>query len=140
MANHRNQQERKHRTASIPVDSFSDIAFLLIIYFMVATTLVKVKSIVADMPTGQKKAEAQIDKTPVVNLRGSEVYFSDKKVTLENLDERLAALGLAAKPPEQRVILLESSNQTPYDVYFRTLAAISGNGGVVALVEAEDKK
>lgn len=39
----RNKQEKKHRNGTIPTDSFSDIAFLLIVYFLVATTLVKVK-------------------------------------------------------------------------------------------------
>lgn len=140
MSKRRNKRERSHRLASIPVDSFSDIAFLLIIYFMIATTLLKVYSIVANVPTGQKTAEAQIDKVPVVNLRGGDVYFSDKKISFENLAERLAALHLADKPADKRVIMLESSNQTPYDLYFRTLASISASGGVVALVEAEDKK
>ena len=50
-------REKKHRTGEIPTGSFSDIAFLLIIYFLVATTLVKVKSITADLPSGEKAAQ-----------------------------------------------------------------------------------
>ncbi len=48
---------KKHRSGEIPVGSFSDIAFLLIIYFLLATTLVKVKSITADMPSGEKQSQ-----------------------------------------------------------------------------------
>ena len=137
MHKHRKQQEKKHRTGDIPTGSFSDIAFLLIIYFLVATTLVKVKSVTADLPTGEKQSEAQLDKTPIVNLRGAEIYFSDKKVTVENLNARLAALKLAEQAPDKRVIMLESSRMTSYDVYFQALAAISANGGIVAIVEEE---
>ena len=138
MSQHRKQQEKKHRTGEIPTGSFSDIAFLLIIYFLVATTLVKVHSVTADLPTGEKQADAQVDKTPVVNIRGAEIFFSDKKVTVENLNARLAALKLPEQQPDKRVIMLESTDMTPYDVYFQVLAAISSNGGIVAIVEEEE--
>ena len=131
------KKKKKDRDIEIPTGSFSDIAFLLIIFFMVTTSLVKVKSIAADLPTGEKQAEAQSDKTPIVNLRGNEIFFNDKAVTVENLNERLAALDLASQEPGKRVIMLESTRDTGYELYFQALAAISANGGVVALVESE---
>jgi len=123
----------------IPTDSFSDIAFLLIIYFLVATSLIKVKSITADLPSGEKQAQAQIEKTPVVNLRGNEIFFNDKPVTIAELEARLAALDLRAQESSKRVVMLESTRDTSYEAYFQALAAVSANGGVVALVE-EGKK
>lgn len=135
----RSKSEKKHRTGDIPVDSFSDIAFLLIIYFLVATTLVKVKSITADMPAGEKSAQAQSEKTPIINLRGTEIYFNDKRANMDELNDRLAALKLAEQSAEKRVIMLESAKGTPYENYFQVLAAISANNGVVALVEEEGK-
>jgi len=136
----KNRKEKKNRISAIPTDSFSDIAFLLIVYFMVATTLLKVKSITADLPSGEKSAAAaQSEKTPIVNLRGAEIFFNDKAVNMEDLNARLAALTLAQKEGGQRVIMLESARGTPYENYFKALAAISSNGGVVAIVEAEEK-
>jgi len=133
----RNKQEKKHRSGTIPTDSFSDIAFLLIVYFLVATTLVKVKSITADLPAGEKSTQSQSDKTPIINLRGAEVFFNDKPVNMPELNERLAALDLANQEGQKKVILLESTKGTPYEVYFQTLATISANGGIVAPVEDE---
>lgn len=130
--------EKKHQVGTIPTDSFSDIAFLLIIYFLVATSLVRVQSITADMPSGEKAAQTQPEKTPIVNLRGGQVFFNDAAVTLEALDEKLADLDLPARQPEKRVIMLESAAGTPYDMYFQALAAISARGGVVALVDGEE--
>ena len=130
---------KKSREKEIPVGSFSDIAFLLIIYFMVATTLVKVKSVQADMPAGETSQESsQNDDTPSINLVGGEIRFKEKLVTLEGLNSRLAALELHNKEGDKKVILLECTNDTNYDLYFKTLAAITSNGGVVAMIEEED--
>lgn len=133
----RRKQEKKHRSGEIPTGSFSDIAFLLIIYFLVATTLVKVKSITADLPAGEKSTQAQSEKTPIINLRGADVFFNDKRVEMPELNQRLAALDLPNQDGEKRVIMLESAKGTLYQNYFQALAAISANGGVVALVEEE---
>jgi len=133
----RYSREKKHRSGEIPTGSFSDIAFLLIIYFLVATTLVKVKTITADLPSGEKAAQSQPEKTPIVNLRGAEVFFNDTKMSMAVLDQRLAALNLSDREPEKRVIMLESANGTPYENYFQALAAISANNGVVAIVDDE---
>jgi biopolymer transport protein ExbD len=137
MSRKRYSREKKHRSGEIPTGSFSDIAFLLIIYFLVATTLIKVKSITADLPAGEKASQSEPEKTPIVNLRGAEIFFNDKKMGMDLLNERLAALKLGEQEAGKRVIMLESSRGTPYENYFQALAAISAHDGVVAIVEEE---
>ena len=132
------KRKKRQRDGEIPTNSFSDIAFLLIIYFLVATTLVKVKTITAEMPTGEKNAESQSDKTPTINLRAGDIHFNDKKIDIEELNIKLAELNLQAKDPSKRVILLESVDGTPYQDYFQALATISAHGGVVAIVEEDE--
>ena len=78
-----------------------------------------------------------MDKTPIVNLRETDVFFNDKPVSMEELNDRLAALELQDALGSKKVIMLESTSVTSYEVYFQALAAISANGGVVALVEEE---
>jgi biopolymer transport protein ExbD len=65
------------------------------------------------------------------------MFFNDKAVTIDELEDRLAALELKKQEPEKRVVMLESAAGTPYENYFKALAAISSNDGVVALVEEE---
>ena len=132
------KRKKRQRDGEIPTNSFSDIAFLLIIYFLVATTLVKVKTITAEMPTGEKNVESQSDKTPTINLRAGDIHFNDKKIDIEELNIKLAELDLQAKDPSKRVILLESVDGTPYQDYFQALATISAHGGVVAIVEEDE--
>lgn len=135
----KSKREKKHRNGEIPTGSFSDIAFLLIVYFIIATTLLKVKSITADMPAGEKSTQSQSDKTPIVNLRGEEIFLNDKPVDIVGLNERLAALELFDKEPKDRVIMLESARGTVYGNYFQAMASISANGGVIALVKEDEK-
>ena len=59
--------KKKTVESEIFTGSMADVSFLLIIYFLVATVLVKVKSIPVNLPTGQKQPEAQVEKTPVIN-------------------------------------------------------------------------
>lgn len=91
------------------------------------------------MPAGEKASQSEPEKTPIVNLRGEEIFFNDKKMSMELLNERLAALKLGEQKAEKRVIMLESSKGTPYQNYFQALAAISAHEGVVAIVEEEGK-
>ena len=132
------KQVKKHREGEIPTGSFSDIAFLLIVYFLVATSLVKVKTITADLPSGEKQTQAQSEKTPIVNLRGTDIFFNDKSVSIVDLGDRLAALELYAQDESKRVIMLESTETTPYESYFQALATISANGGIVAIVDGSE--
>ena len=90
------RRDKKIREGGIPTDSFSDIAFLLIIYFLVATTLVRVQAITTEMPSGDKAAQAQSEKTPIVNLRGGQMFFNDAPVTIEGLEEGLALAAAVA--------------------------------------------
>jgi biopolymer transport protein ExbD len=136
----RQKKPKKQREKEIAVGSFSDIAFLLIIYFMVATTLVTVKSVEANMPAGEKSdQQSEQDDTPSVDVVNGVFKFNDKPVKLEQLNARLAALKLAEKKGEKRVVLLQCTDNTPYELYFKALAAITDNGGVVAMVEEDDQ-
>ena len=102
------------------------------------TKLNKEKTITAEMPTSEKNAESQSDKTPTINLRAGDIHFNDKKIDIEELNIKLAELDLQAKDPSKRVILLESVDGTPYQDYFQALATISAHGGVVAIVEEDE--
>jgi|SaaInlStandDraft_1057018.scaffolds.fasta_scaffold14371_4 biopolymer transport protein ExbD len=139
MARKGKSRVKKHRDGDIPVGSFSDIAFLLIVYFLVATTLVKLKGVEVDMPSGQESSGASDnDKTPTVMIKGSDIYFKDKPITFEELQERLDILDLHSAEGEDKVVMLESTDETSYQDYYKVMAAISKKGGIIALVEVEE--
>jgi biopolymer transport protein ExbD len=139
MGRRKDKKAKKTREGEISVGSFSDIAFLLIIYFIVATTLVKVKGVPVDMPSGQESSGKSENKTPTVMIKGDEIYFKDKPHTFDELMDKLDALKLEEAEGEDKVIMLESTAETSYGAYYRVMAAISKKGGIIALVESEDE-
>ena len=87
--------------------------------------------------SGEKATRQQSSKTPIVNLRGNQIFFNDKPVTMPELEARLQVLNLAEADGNAKVIMLESTRDTPYQSYFQAMATISEQGGVIAIVEEE---
>ncbi len=121
----------------IPVASFSDLAFLLIIFFILATTLVKTHGFATDFPSGEK-SEKPAEKTPSVVLQADKITLNDKPVDLSTLREELRALRLDQREGEDKIVLLEAPANVPYQRYFEVMAAISEAGGIICIVREEE--
>jgi len=129
---------KKRREAEIQVSAFSDIAFLLIIFFILATTLVHVTGIVADMPSGENTKKEEEKKTATVSIVNDQILIDDKNVTIKELRKRLADMKLPAKSEEDKVVLLTASGHVTYQTYFDVMASISAAGGVTAILQEEE--
>ena len=53
------KKERRDRDA-VPMSAFADIAFLLIIFFILTATLNKTKGIITEIPAGEKSEKENI--------------------------------------------------------------------------------
>ena len=137
LAKHR--KKKRPGAGEVPLDSFSDIAFLLIIFFMVATVLTETQGFLTDLPAGKENAAAAETKVPSIVLSGAQITYNGTVITLADLRRTLNELKLAEKPEQsQRIVQLETSPTTEWKDYFPVWAAIAKAGGVVALVEPEE--
>ena len=135
---YRKTRHRKtRREADVSVSAFSDIAFLLIIFFILATTLVHVTGMVTEIPSGQKSEDKEEKKTATVEIQGDRVLFNEEHVDMKELRRRLASLKLHEKPADDKVVLLEAGGQVTYQAYFDVMASISAAGGVTAILQEE---
>lgn len=132
-------KKRQLSDSDIPVASFSDLAFLLIIFFILTTTFQKQMGFVTDMPAGEK-GQAQEQKTTTIALHDGQISLNDQAVTLRDLRRRLLDLRLSEKRGEERMVLLSAAGRVDYQTYFETMAQITAAGGVIAIVREEDKK
>ena len=140
MARTRHDGRRRRKSPEMPVGSFSDIAFLLIIFFIIATTMDKMIGFVTDIPAGEK-SDAQTAETPTIQLLPDRVVFNKEDVDMPTLRKRLSGLKLAqAQDEEGRIVLLEAKGNVDYQSYFETMSAISKAGGVVAIVKEDEDK
>ena len=131
-------RRKEKRELEIPTDSVSDIAFLLIIFFILTTTMSKLTGFTAELPSGaaaQQQAAKTDAKTPTVQINNGKLLFNEQEVSMAALQERLLDLQLAKKQGEERVVMLETAGKVDYQIYYETMAAISAAGGIVAIVE-----
>ena len=131
-------RRKEQRELEIPTDSVSDIAFLLIIFFILTTTMSKLTGFTAELPSGaaaQQQAAKTDAKTPTVQITNGKLLFNEQEVSMAALQERLLDLQLAKKQGEERVVMLETAGKVDYQIYYETMAAISAAGGIVAIVE-----
>jgi biopolymer transport protein ExbD len=121
----------------LPVSSFSDIAFLLIIFFILVTSLTQTMGFTTEIPAGEKSEEQQ-DKSASVALREGKIFFNDAPVTPTELRDRLLELQLPAKEKdEEKMVILEAHGRVDYQTYFTAMSTIAEAGGVVAIVKEE---
>jgi biopolymer transport protein ExbD len=133
-------RRREQRDLEIPTDSVSDIAFLLIIFFILTTTLNKLSGFTAELPSAaasQQQAKSDA-KTPTVQLANGKLLFDEREVSIAALRERLLDLRLANRQGEERIVMLEAAGKVDYQTYYEVMAAISAAGGVVAIVEEDE--
>jgi biopolymer transport protein ExbD len=116
---------------------FADIAFLLIIFFILVTSMNKNLGFTTEIPASEK-SEEQEEKTTTVKIKGEQVFLDDEGVTLKALHERLVAKNFPEKETDaEKTVMLEATGEVPYSRYFGTMAAISDAGGVIAIVQEE---
>ena len=131
------RHRKRRRDSEVPVSAFSDIAFLLIIFFILATTLVQVSGVITEIPSGEQAQTQQEEETPAVRLQGDRVLLGEKHVDMKELRRRLSKMKLHQKTGDGKVVLLEASGDVTYQTYFDVMASISAAGGVTAILQEE---
>ena len=127
---------------AIPTTSLADMMFLLLIFFIMTTTLSRVTGFVSEMPAGSSASQSGGDKTPTVTIQGEEIKVDEEAMTLPGLHKRLKGLHLELKAGDARIVMVTASGNVKYQTYFETLAVIQSCSGIVAIVseEIEEKR
>lgn len=128
------RKRRRSRTGGYPdLTSFSDIAFLLIIYFILATSFSQVTGLKTDIPSGQQAEQAsEQDKT--IMLRKEGLFYGENEVTFSELRSALDGLDLAKRPEGKRVVQFEAKEGVKWQEYYEVLATIRASGGEPGIV------
>ncbi|MCG3148811.1 MAG: hypothetical protein PCFJNLEI_02258 [Verrucomicrobiae bacterium] len=129
------RRQRKPSEANVPTDSLSDVAFLLIIFFILTTSIQRISGITSDMPAAQHTdATATQDKMPGIKLRDGALTLDDQPIAIEDLRAKLLALNLPNRPEGERIVVLEASGLVNYQQYYEVMAAVSAASGVLGVV------
>ncbi len=130
--------KKQRREAEIPTSSMADIAFLLLIFFLVTTTIDVDTGIGMTLPP---KLDENVDPPPVkdrnmlkilVNTQG-QVLLEDEpsainmiraevmKHVLNCVSSQYNCSEEYSENPDKAVVSIKTDRQTPYDVYIQTL-------------------
>ena len=122
---------------AIPTTSLADMMFLLLIFFIMTTTLARVTGIVTDMPAGAKTQQAQAEKNITLGLHNGQLTLDDKAMSVEEAERYLKGLRLSQRSDDARVVILSSTGTENYQLYFRAMSLIQACGGIVAIESTE---
>lgn len=131
-------RKTRDRQPQIPLSAMSDIALLLLIFFVVTTEFLVQRSVKAELPAiTPEKEKASEDLIQVVVESGC-VYLDDERLQLEDLAPFLAAK-LADKVEEQdRAVILDAKADVLYDRVARAANEIKRAGGIITIMKVED--
>ena len=116
-----NLKGRNKITPEFNMSSMTDIVFLLLIFFMIASTLSKqLDTIEVKLPQAKGKTENRSSITVSIN-EDKRFYIDDKSVVKRNLQSQL--LGVL-KLSDSRVIILRAAKNVPIEemVYVMNIA------------------
>ena len=133
--------KKKSGDLSPDLTSFSDIANLLIIFFILTTSLARPFGRQMDMPSSAKPPEEQKQDsdTPTINLSADRITISEggkegRELTMDQLRTELWKKNFPSRSEKDRAVVLETADDVKYERYYQVATAIAAAGGVVAIL------
>jgi biopolymer transport protein ExbD len=137
---HKRAKKKLLTQDAIPTTSLADMMFLLLIFFIMTTSLARVTGFDSEMPSGTKNKAMENEQNVTVGLQGGKITIQDRPKTLAEAEKDLKAMQLDKRPEKGRIVVLTSTGKEAYDDYFRVLSLIQACGGVVAIESGEGEK
>jgi len=130
---------KKPTVGDIPMAAMPDIAFLLLIFFMVSTTFLVSQSLEVELPAYSQEQRKERAKRVTVSLAEDSLrvkYGTEgQNIEMWELEGYVRNALASAEDASERVVLLDVHDDCPYDRVVETFDAIRSAGGYVSLVE-----
>ena len=136
-------KNRQRVVPEIDMGPFSDIAFLLIIFFIITTSLVRPMGRSIDMPASENAPESAENKHTTISLTGEQILYGRDEdhqadISHAKLRDELMTLNLKSLPGKQRMIVVNMAPDVTYSLFYKVSTAINRAGGVVTIMEEEE--
>ncbi len=120
--------------------SFGDIAFLLIIFFVLTTSMARPYGRPMEMPSAAAPPQGSATpRIPSVNILADRILYTEgegaeRELNMTELRAELWKKQFATLDPKQRLVVLETAENVGYERYFQVVTMIDEAGGVVAML------
>ncbi len=129
-------EKKKKRHNDIPMASLADIAFLLLIFFLVTTTIDVDRGIGLTLPAKGEETEVRTKNIAnlLINAEG-EVLLDNEPVQVSNVN-RVIALKLQENP--LLIVSVKTDRLTKYEIYVQVLDELKiANATRISIAEPE---
>ncbi len=128
-------------TIAVPTTSMGDIAFLLIIFFMVCSNFVKEASVKYEPPKSFDVAAVKNAPVSVVIDEEGQIFLNGKPVESAKTVESLVESAVRGKTvDEQRMVMFKCDHLIEKKVFEPVLDAITRAGGLIVAVGDKRKE
>jgi biopolymer transport protein ExbD len=132
----RSRNKKKRREVPVPVASMGDIAFLLIIFFMVCSEITKEKKLKLELPTSEyvKKNEYALVARISIDEDG-QIFFDGQPVeSAKDVEWGVRAMLADTTSEDQRHVQFKCDAVLPKQTFEPVLKAIAEAGGIIEAV------
>lgn len=130
-------RKKKRKAIPVPIASMGDIAFLLIIFFLVCSEISKDKSnLQVNLPFSEhvEKTQAQVVARIAIDESG-EIYFDGNRVdSAKDVEWGVRALLTSTVSDDQRHVQFKCDSALPKEIFEPVLKAIATGGGIIEAV------
>jgi biopolymer transport protein ExbD len=131
------RKKKKRKTIPVPVASMGDIAFLLIIFFLVCSESIKDKSnLQIELPISEHVKKPEITVVAYISIdENGELYFDGLKVeSAKDIEWGVRALLTNSVSDDQRHVQFKCDKSQSKEVFQPVLQAIAEAGGIIEAV------
>lgn len=123
-----------------PASASSDIAFILIIFFLVCAAVQPETGVAQILPkTEEKKDKQDQSKNLEVSITPTSIVLNGSPLALPEFTQRITASLKQKTRDADRIVTVKSAPNTPYPVWIRVSQAIKEAGGILTLELESDR-
>lgn len=124
-----------------PAILLTDLAFNLLIFFVVCSSNEPETGRKQAVPSGSKEQQAakQAEQNVEVSLTRATAAINGDPIPLPDFTSKMKQVLTGKTKPEQRLVVVKTTKDTPYHHWIRVTGMIEEAGGVIAVVVEETK-
>ena len=129
-------RSKKRRNVQVPVASMGDIAFLLIIFFLLLSEFAKDKDLPIALPESEQveKTEAVVVARVAIDSSGDIYFDGDRVDNAKDVEWGIRALLTRTVSDNQRHVQFKCDARLPRETFEPVLKAIAEAGGIIEAV------
>jgi len=123
-----------------PASASSDIAFILIIFFLVCAAVQPETGVAQILPKTEEKTDKRDQSKNIeVSITPSSIVLNGSPLKLPEFSQRLTSALSTKTRDADRIVTVKSAPDTPYPLWIKVSQAIEQAGGILTLELESDR-